>query len=147
MSIFASFVTRVLEVPGTAETITIRKLAPKALDKARQASKEAGSAELRLQRQTLGDAQMRELQEEIAKAVANSETTKKAADPLVLYDKTVLVQEGVTAWSFAEPAFSPAACEDIDEDTRDWLAREILHLSKPSLFQTAEEQEAARKNA
>lgn len=146
MSIFASLVTKTLPVHGTSETITIRKLAPKALDKAREASRRAAAAELRLQRETLGDQQVRELQEEIAKVAASGEAERRV-DPLGLYDQGVLVREGVAAWSFAAIACTPDACDDIDEDRREWLAREILRLSKPSLFQTAAEQEADQKNA
>lgn len=146
MSIFASLVTKTLPVAGTAETITIRKLAPKSLDKAREASKRAASAELRLQRETLGDQQLRELQESIATAAASGAAAQRV-DPLALYDHGVLVREGVVAWSFTEPACTPEACDDIDEDVREWLAREILRVSKPSLFQTEAEQEADQKNA
>lgn len=145
MSIFTSFVSQVLEVPGAnGHTITIRKLAPKALERARAVSREQGAAELRLQRESLGGDEFKALQAEIAQAVAAG--TVKAADPLQLYDRGVLIAEGVTAWSFPELEPTPAAFEQIEEDVQDWLARAILRLAKPSLFQTAEEQEAARKN-
>ena len=67
-------------------------------------------------------------------------------DPVQGYDQAVLCQHGILSWSYdVKP--SREAVDDLDEDTRYALAREILKLSRPKLFQSADDAEAARKNA
>jgi hypothetical protein len=67
------------------------------------------------------------------------------AHPLAGFDALTLIEKGVTEWTFTEP-IGHDAFEEIDADTRDWLATEILRLSRPSLFQSADEREQAQKN-
>lgn len=143
MSIFTSFVTEVLEVPGEpGQTITIRRLAPKALERARDAARERGNREMRLTRESMGEAEFDAFKAEIAKNIADGGTT--VSDPLNGYDRLSLVKDGVTGWTFDAP-LDTASFEDIDEDRLEWLATAILKLSKPSLY--AASAEAAQKEA
>jgi hypothetical protein len=75
------------------------------------------------------------------------------ADPLTGYDRYTLARAGLVAWSYpgAINAVEPPTTEydairDLDDDAVDFIAREVLKLAKPSLFQSREEQEQARKN-
>ena len=142
MSIFTSFVTEALPVPGEpGQTITIRRLAPKALDRAREAARERGNREMRLTRESMGEAEYESFKAEIAKNIA---TGPVQSNPLNGYDRVSLIQSGVTAWTF-DRALDVEAFEDLDDDTQDWLAGAILKLSKPSLY--AASAEAAQKEA
>lgn len=143
MSIFASLVTKVLEVPGDAgQTITIRKLAPKHLMAARRQSQKDSLDQMR----DMGDpAFIRQVQELASEGAGSTASTAVKADPLLLYDRVILMQHGIVSWSYdREP--TREVLEDIDEDTSDWLAREILRLTKPTLFQSEAEREEATKN-
>lgn len=75
-------------------------------------------------------------------------------DPLAGYDVVTLLLYGIVHWTKLEmdlpgPEHKDArvaVLEDLRDDTQQYLAREILRLTKPSLFLTAAEKEAARKN-
>lgn len=139
MSIFTSLVSQVLDVPGGG-TITIRKLAPKHLDEARKVSQDRAFAEVQRTRDMLSA-------DFLERVMAETKPDQGSVrDPLLAYDRVVLMQHGVTAWSFDQPV-SVESFEDIDDDRADWIAGQILRLSKPSLYQTESEQEDARKNA
>jgi hypothetical protein len=77
----------------------------------------------------------------------HTEAVQKALeDPLTGFDRHTLARLGLTAWSYERP-IDPAAIDDLDDDAIEFIAREVLKLTKPSLFQTADEQEHERKNA
>ncbi len=81
----------------------------------------------------------------------SEQAAKINADPLNQYDKYVVCKKGLVSWTFEDvplstPSDIDAAVEDLDDEALDFLAREILKLSKPSLFQTAPEAEADQKN-
>lgn len=140
MSVFTSLVTKVLLVPRDPEnTITIRKLAPKHLAEARKASQRESMSELK----DMGPAFVKEVQQLVQDGTAGNAA---AADPLLLFDRPTLMRHGVINWTYEQPR-AQEAFEDLDEETADWLAREILTLAKPSLFQTTAEGEADQKNA
>ena len=149
MSIFTSFVTEVLEVPGEpGQTITIRRLQPNALTRALDAGKERNSLEMergardmRMLRESMGDAEFDAFKAEIAKNIASGPAK---SNPLSAFDRVSLIKDGVTAWTF-DRALGIEAFEDLDDDTQDWLAGAILKLSKPSLY--AANAEAAQKEA
>jgi hypothetical protein len=79
------------------------------------------------------------------------------ADPLTGYDRYALVRFGLVAWSYpqsvtpiaAKPEIkgkpgSPAveasdAIEDLDDEAVDFIATEVLRLTKPALFHATEE--------
>lgn len=154
VSPFTSKSTYMLSVPSSpGDTITIRKLAPKHLAKAQQASQAAAVEAIK----ALGGANA--IKEIRGLSEKEADVAVAISDPLASYDRTSLMVSGVIDWSFDEP-LTPTSLEDLDEETADWLAREILRLTKPSLFVPApagattaeraavltEAEEAARKN-
>ena len=56
-----------------------------------------------------------------------------------------LLVKGIKAWTYSEP-LTAESFEDLDEETQTALAREVLKLSRPKLFQTAAEAETDQKN-
>ena len=81
-------------------------------------------------------------------------------DPLTGFDRETLVREGLVAWSYDRPvkpvvtkvAGQPDqvddAIADLDDDAIDFIAREVLKLTKPTLFvETPEASEAEKKSA
>lgn len=139
MSIFTSLITETLPVPhDPGQSITIRKLAPRALERAAKAQRATAMQDLK---DLGGPAFMKELQ-----TLATGDATVTAAtDPLLLFDRVELNVAGLVSWTYDQKP-ERAVVEDLDEETTDWLARAILKLSRPALFQTADEAEAAQKN-
>lgn len=150
MSIFTNRVTKDLTVEGTSHRITIRKLAGRHLH----------AAALEDQRRSMenikavgGPALLKEymaLAEEPKTAAANGDAP---ADPMSGYDAVTLLKKGIVAWTFTEAdgldpmPVSDAAIEEIDADTSEWLAREIMKLAKPRLFLSKDEAKAEQGNA
>lgn len=87
-------------------------------------------------------------------ARAGTATAKDArkvlTDPLSGYDRLTLAKSGVKAWSYVVDGkpkpVTPEAIDDLDDEALEFFATEILRLTKPGLFQTQEEAEAAQKN-
>jgi hypothetical protein len=71
-------------------------------------------------------------------------------DPLSGFDRLSLVKAGVSAWSYLvsdQPKpVTAAAIEDFDDESLELLATQVLRLTKPALFQTLADREAAQKN-
>lgn len=154
---FASRITKTLELPfDPPQTVTIRKLPGRHLE---AAARERVFSRMEAMRRMGGPSFQRELQAAIAEEEREAEAAGPATselesapapaavepDPLLGYDKDVLLVRGIAAWSYPEPV-TPELIEDLEADAAEWIAREILRLTKPSLFQTAEELEAATKN-
>lgn len=151
---FASRITKTLELPfDPGQTITIRKLPGRHLE---AAGRERVFARMDAMRRMGGPQFQKELQAAIAAEEREAEAAGQApapvvtpdpapADPLLDYDKYALLAHGVVAWSYPEPV-KPELIDDLESDAAEWIAREILRLTKPTLFQTAEEAEAAVKN-
>lgn len=141
MSVFASRVTKVL--PFGADSVTIKKLTGRALERAAQESQfRAGEY---MARAGAG------FREQVGKVDTSSAAAQAVlANPLNSYDRYTLAREGVVAWTFTENGaaveVSPETIDDLDDDISETIAREVLRLSKPSLFQSADEQKAAQKN-
>jgi len=181
MSIFASGVTKILDVPGDpGQTVTIGKLTGRHLQRAREASmftsmdmfRKMGGAQFQQELTGIGD-----------QAARDKKIAEQQADPMNGYDQRTLLYKGIKSWTYPEslkpvpnPSIADAiaaakggdldsavmsilsavesgkygeiipAVDDLDEDKADWLAREVLKLSKPSLFQTADEAKAEQKN-
>jgi len=88
------------------------------------------------------------------------EVLKAIRDPLTGFDRYALVRAGLVAWSYPQP-IKPVtvkvegqpdqvvdAIEDLDDEGVDFMATEVLRLTKPHLFYaTAEDAEVAQKNA
>ena len=135
-SFFASQVTDTIAIDG--HSIAIRKLNPRQLHQAAIGQQRQGLEDL----EALGG--FKKIQ-----AVLDGMTPaerKAASDPLQQYDRAILIDRGVTAWTF-DLEKTPDTIADLDDDVQDAIARAVLKLSKPSLFQTADEQETERKNA
>lgn len=74
----------------------------------------------------------------------SEEVQRILADPLTGYDRHALVRLGLSAWSY-EPAIArdekglseaaAKAIDDLDDDALDLMAREVLKLAKPGLFE------------
>ena len=90
----------------------------------------------------------------LEKGATDPDVLKALADPLTGYDRYVLARAGLVAWSYdgvinrVEPSADVYdAIRDLDDDAVDFIAREVLRLTKPALFMaTIEDAEAARKN-
>jgi len=93
----------------------------------------------------------------LAKGATDADAAAAIADPLVGYDRLSIVRAGLVDWSYPLPVQAQSITRtgdsfvsavdyvaDLDDETLEWLAREILKLTKPGLFQTQDEAEAAR---
>lgn len=144
MSIFASRTQQTVPIPfDEPHTVTIRKLAGRHLQAAREASQAAAVAAVA---RMGGAAFQRELQaaggNDPAAVVAL--VAAQQADPLNGLDRYVVLAKGIVAWTYVDEAGAPlpvsaAAIDDLDEQAADFLARAIVALSP-----TADE--ASRKN-
>lgn len=146
MSVFTSRVTVTLPIPHDLDhSVTIRKLAPRHLEAAAKASqlksiaelKEIGGPAFLKELEQLGDGDKKKAEEKAADAAKR--------DPLLTYDPIVLIEKGLKEWTY-DATRTAESYEDLDDVTRDYIAREILRLSKPALFQTEAEQKADQKN-
>lgn len=129
-----------IPIPGLeGQSATIRQLAGRHLEAAQQvAFREALSAFKALDPEAVK--QLTTIRPEQARAAL-------VADPLSNYDPATLIASAVQSWTLGDHAPTVDEAEDLEPDVRDGLAREVLRWAKPSLFRTAEEQEAAQKNA
>lgn len=84
----------------------------------------------------------------------SKEVQRVLADPLTGYDRYELVRLGLVAWSYDRP-IAPVkvdgqpdqnAIEDLDDDAVDFIAREVLKLTKPSLFVEPADAEEEKKS-
>jgi len=138
--IFASRVQKTIPIPGDpSHTVTIQKLPRRHFIRAEKAQQATVTADLREQ---FGD----DWQEEVQKFKTNRqapEVEKASKDPLLKFDVPTLLKYGVKAWTY-EDAITDEALDDLDKDTAEHLAREVLRLSAPKLFEEADGDE--RKN-
>lgn len=153
MSIFASRTQKTIPVPfDPPHEVTIQKLAGRHLRKAHEAWLEElytgvrnrGGATAQKEMQALFDDRDKKKADETSdaeKAIAEVQD-----DPLNGLDKFTVVRYGVKAWSYDIPV-SSESIDDMDDDAVDFVATEIMRLTKPALFQTKDEREAAQKNA
>lgn len=141
MSVFAKHTARTIPVPhDSPHTITIRKLTGRELDKAEQAHLEAFVNG----RSSRGWVQAYSAQ--LAKGLGNdADTLKVLADPLKGLDRFAVVQAGLTGWSY-EAKVGAEAIDELDDETVEFIAVEVMKLTRPALFQTPAEQEADEKN-
>lgn len=149
MSIHASRVTKTIPIPfDPPHEVTIQKLSGRHLAKASEAFQNA----LFLGMKDKGGAQaVKEIQDVFRKLNEGDANAKKTiaavrADPLNGFDKQTLIKGGLKSWTYTDVPVTADAIEDLDADAVDYFATEILRLTKPSLFQTDEEREAAQKN-
>lgn len=99
----------------------------------------------------------------LEKGASDPEVVKVIRDPLTGYDRYALVRAGLVAWSYPQsvkpvpvitssklgtapdtPVAEPYdAIEDLDDEAVDFIATEVLRLTKPALFAATEEDAAA----
>lgn len=137
MSIFASRTQRTIAIPfDEPHTVTIQKLSGRQLEKAKEASQSAAVESLK----RMGGAAFQRELAELGDAKATAERVAAAqADPLTSYDRLILLQRGIVAWTYPE-TITPEAVEDLSEEAADFLARAIVDLTLPG------RDEASRKN-
>ena len=135
MSLFASNNTKPVEIVGFG-TFVIRKLNRKRLSKAADVLQQSAIGKV----QDMGGAavirDIRSLATEDVRKQAEEQLKKEsegAADPLLGYDRTTLIEQGVVTWPDGVTAPTHEQIEDLDPDVEEQLARAIVELSKPSL--------------
>lgn len=141
-TIFTQRVTEELVVPETdpVQTITIRKLAGRHLEKASQEAQRKALASVK----AVGGPAL--LKEYLAIADRTTDDDKnKATDPMSGYDPYSLIADGVVAWTFEESRTEDVIA-DLDVEIVDWLARAVLKLARPRLFQSEAAAAAAQGN-
>lgn len=141
MSIFASQTqSDPIPIPlDPPHTITVRKLTGREVEAAQEAHRSSiasGSARS-------WAATFRRMLESGA---SDPEVLKAIADPLLGYDRYAVVKAGLMAWSYPQAPSAPDGVDDLDDEAVDFIATEILRLTKPALFLTPEASEQARKN-
>lgn len=112
-----SKLTKTLDVPHEAgTTITIRKMSHYMLMMAADAKVEDAAKKMRLfDGVTLPEP-------------SDEQRAQQADDPTARYDRLVVLQHGITAWSY-DPPFTPDGATDLDEDTAEWAFKEIIAFS------------------
>lgn len=163
MSIFASQTKATLAIPFDApNTISIRKLTGREVEQAQEAHALGMSTG---GRSRLWGAKLRGILEG---AVTDKVTVQDAiADPLLGFDRFVVIRCGLLSWTYPEsvkpvpareavaakdghPAIAAVeardAIADLDDESAEFIAREILRLTKPALFQTQVQSEESAKN-
>ena len=136
MGIFASKTTATVGLPmDVPQTVTIRKLTGKEIEAAQVAHR--GSI-LTDNAKAWGGAFRRMLE----KGANDPEVLKALADPLTGYDRFVVLKAGLVGWSYGEKV-DPAQVNDLDDESVDFIATEILRLTKPALFVAPEAVEDA----
>lgn len=82
---------------------------------------------------------------------SDPEVLQAIQDPLLGYDRFRLVRSGLVAWSYDRPMTPTGttgvdAIDDLDDEAADFIATEILRLTKPGLFHATEaDAETAKK--
>lgn len=92
----------------------------------------------------------------LEKGASDPEVLKVLADPLTGYDRFALVRAGLVSWSYPQsvkpvlvkgkqglPDQTIDVIEDLDDEAVNFIATEVLRVTKPGLFLTAEEDVAA----
>lgn len=56
---------------------------------------------------------------------------RELVDPLDAYDPWTLLKYGVVSWSYADLELTPDAIEELDKETLDWAARQLVPKPLP----------------
>lgn len=141
---FASLYTETVDLPfDPGQTAAIQKLTGRDVERAQAAA----AAEM-----FRGRGFAAKVERLKRAAVAGANVDAEIADPLDGFDRTVLVKAGLKRWSYLEAdgktpkKVTAEAIDDLDDDAMTFFARAILKLTKPGLFQTAEDAKADQKN-
>jgi hypothetical protein len=128
---FASLVTETVPIEkDPPHTATIRKLTAREFEEAQV--RDSARVWPKVLRSGVGN------------AGATIDFAAALRDPLVIFDRHLVVTAGLLGWTYSEGTPAAEQIADLDDDTIDLLARAILRLSKPALFVPLE---AAQKEA
>jgi hypothetical protein len=95
----------------------------------------------------------------LQQGASDPQVLKAIADPLTGFDRFSLVRSGLVEWSYPQTLAAPAkpngavserqkSIDDLDDEAVDFIAREVLRLTKPGLFHaTVEDATADRGEA
>lgn len=142
--------------------VTVRQLNGRQLGKAQKAFFNDLIADV----QARGGAKVqKDVQELFADPKAGEEAVKKIqADPLNGFDKYTLLYDGIKSWTYPDSLERVAVTEEtsdgrsitvmripaidaMNDEAVDWFATQVLRLSKPALFLSAEEKAVEQKKA
>lgn len=140
-------VTTIPFTPDPPHEITIQKLAGRHLYKADTEN------DIRAQEYVnrMGGAEFRRQLDEATKGKSQEQIADVVRDPVHAYDKHIVVLHGLKSWTYEDAPVPDvkdyderkAFVEDLDPDALEFIAREILRWTRPSLFK--EEATAAQK--
>ncbi len=143
-SIFASQTKETIALPfDSPQTVTIRKLTGREVEAAQREDAAKMAA---------GRGWAERLQKLLREGVSDDVLKQKLMDPLIGYDRHMVLLAGIAGWSYTDKPdekplkVTPERVADLDDEAADFIAREILRLTKPALFATAEELKAQQKN-
>jgi L-lactate utilization protein LutC len=134
--VFASRVQKTVEIPhDPPHTALLQKLPRRHLITASKQQTATLMSDIRAQ---FGERWQQEIAGFTSKKSDDAAAlTKAAKDPLLQFDVDTLLQYGLKAWTYDEP-LTPDALADLDQETAEHLAREILRLTAPKLFDLEE---------
>ncbi len=136
---FANRTQKTVTTPGGA-SVVIRKLSGRHLERAESEH----ALQLMEGVKRLGLAFQKEMAETF-KAAPSADVKAVQADPLNGYDVQIVLERGIVSWSEPEKV-TPENIADMDGTERTFLSHEIMRLTRPELFRTADEQAADEKN-
>jgi hypothetical protein len=150
---FASLTQTTIAVPwDPPHTVTVRKLTGHEIEHAQKAHGDSLAAG----ESRFWAARFRRMLEG---SVSDKQAVEQAIrDPLTGYNRFAIVRAGLLAWSYPQSLkpLTPSqivdgqatdAIDDLDDEGVDFIATEILRLTKPGLFHaTVEDAETAKKN-
>jgi len=142
MSIFASCTQQTIPIPfDPPQTVTIRALTGREMDAAQAEHLKA----LVSGQTTRGWAALFKRRVSEGVVQTDADVQQELRDPLLGFDVYTIVAAGVVGWTYNTPV-TPEALADLVYAAVDFFARQIMRLTQPSLFQTAEDAERAEKN-
>jgi len=144
MSVFTSRNQQTLEITHNGEPVlvTIRELTPRRLREAKDVATRDNLERNQLNLAAMGGAEFYRQVHDLADAKPKQDVK---SDPLDDYDIETMLRYGIVSWSDDAPV-TPEAIGEIREENLRELATALLKMSKPSLFKSADEQDADRKN-
>lgn len=128
---FAQLITDVVPIPhDSPNTVTIQKLSGRAIERAQEVA-----AEKAVNGRGFADKVSRALV--AAKEGDGAKLDAVIADPLNGYDRHAVLINGITGWTY-EQKCDPESIAQLDDETAELLARAIMRLTKPHLFEAPE---------
>ncbi len=150
---FASRVVKTLPIPfDPPNEVTLQKLAGRHLERAQLDAQvkfiESVTAKGGFERQKEA---MEFFEQRFAQKSEVTDNEDKAIDvavasnPLAGYDPYTVCRFGIKSWSYDIPV-TEESVNDLGDEAAIWFATEIMRLTKPRLFETAEQRKESEKN-